>query len=285
MSNTVLVTGATGRIGGQVARELAAKGENVRAAVRDPERAAAMLPENVEVVRFDYGRPETFGAAFDGARHVLLIAPGGEPALAELLAPAVDAAAAAGVEHLVDISAMGVEFMEEFPLRVLERYIENSGVPYTIVRPNWYMQNFVSFLLPAIKQQGSIYLTAGNEKTSFIDTRDAAAVASVILTEPGHMGKAYNVTGPRALSYAEAAETLSKVSGRPIQYVDMPEDTMREALTAQGWPPGTIEFSLSMFRQVRNGHCAEVTSVLPDLLGRGAIDLEEFAREHVNAWK
>jgi uncharacterized protein YbjT (DUF2867 family) len=110
-------------------------------------------------------------------------------------------------------------------------------------------------------------------------------VASVMLTEPGHMGKAYSLTGPRSLSYSEAAEALSWAADRPIQYVDMSEDAMRDHLTGQGWPLTTIEFTLSMFREVRNNRCAEVTSVVPDILGRDAIDLEQFARENAHAWK
>ena len=285
MANRILITGATGNVGGTAARVLAVRGEQVRAAVRDPKRAAAALPHGIEIVPFDYSRPETFAAAFAGVQHALLVAPGGEPRLAELLAPAVDAAVEAGVEHLVVLSAMSMDHADGLPLNRLEKYVAQSGIPHTILRPNWYMQNFTAFLADAIRQQGAIFLPAAGTKTSFIDTRDVGEFAAVMLAEPGHMGKSYTLTGPRALSYAEAADILSKASGREIRYVDLSEDAIAQALGAQGWPPANIEFMLQMFRPVRQGEAAEVTSTVRDVLGKEPRDLRDFAREHAAVWQ
>ena len=285
MANKILVTGATGNVGGRVVHELAARGEDVRAAVRNLQKAAATLPQGVEVAAFDYEKPETFVGAFDGVNHVLLVAPGGEPRSAELLAPAVDAAAAAGVEHIVLLSAMGVDSNDALPLRVVEKRIEASGVPHTILRPNWYMQNLLTALLPSIKQQGAIYLTAADSKTSFIDARDVGDVAAVMLAEPGHMGKTYTLTGPQSLTYGEVADMVARASGRPVQYVALPEEAMRQALAGQGVPAANIDFMLNMFRPVRDGLCAEVTPTVRELTGRQPIGLEQFVRENASVWK
>lgn len=284
MANKILVTGATGKVGGRAISALAARGEHVRAAVRDPQRAAQALPRAVEVASFNYERPETFTQAFADVNHILLIAPPGEPRLAELLAPAVDAAAAAGVEHLVFISAMGVDANETLPLRQVERRIEASGIPHTILRPNWYMQNLLGFLAASIKQQGAIYLPAGDARTSFIDTRDVGDVAAVMLSEPGHMGKTYTLTGPQSLTYDEVAAAIAQASGRPVQYVAVPEEMMREELSGQGWPGATIDFMLNMYRPVREGRCAAVTSAVADITGRPPIRLEQFVRENASVW-
>ena len=285
MANRILVTGATGNVGGTAARALAARGEQVRAAVRDPKKAAATLPNGVEIVPFDYNRPETFAPAFAGVQHVLLVAPGGEPRLAELLAPAVDAAAEAGIEHLVLLSAMSMDHADGLPLNRLEKHVAQSGIPHTILHPNWYMQNFSAFLADPIRQQGAIFLPAGDTKTSFVDTRDVGEFAAVMLAEPGHMGKSYTLTGPRALTYAEAAAILSKAAGRDIYYVDVSEDGVTQALGAQGWPPANIEFMLQMFRPVRNGEAATVTAAVRDVLGRVPRDLTAFARENAAVWQ
>ena len=133
---------------------------------------------------------------------------------------------------------MSMDHEDGLPLNRLEQYVAQSGIPHTILRPNWYMQNFTAFLADGIRQQGAIFLPAGDTKTSFIHTDDVGDFAALILAEPGHMGNSYTLTGPRALTYAEAADVLSRASGRPIHYVDLSEDQVRQALGQQGWPAG-----------------------------------------------
>jgi uncharacterized protein YbjT (DUF2867 family) len=148
------------------------------------------------------------------------------------------------------------------------------------------MQNFnPGFLLPTIQEKGAIYLPTADAKSSFIDTRDIAAVAAVALTEDGHQGKEYTLTGAHALSYTEAAEIIAHVTGRKISYIAISDDDAREAMKSAGWPPEQVEFMIGLFNFVRQGWTASISPAVSSVLGREPIAFEQFARENADAWK
>ncbi|MCU0504022.1 MAG: SDR family oxidoreductase [Anaerolineae bacterium] len=288
MSKSVLVTGATGKTGSEVVKGLIARGETVKAGAHTPEKAREMFGAHagVQVVPLDFGRPETFDAALAAVDRIWLLAVTGDTAPDQALMPFVDRAKAAGVRHIVYMTARGVEMDETNPLRQVEHYIEKSGIGYTFLRPSWFMQNFSSgFIAPMITGMGGIYLPAADAKTSFIDARDIAAVGIAALTEPGHHGKAYALTSGQAWTYGEAAEILSRAAGKPIRYVALSDEDFRNSLTSQGWKPEQVAMFSNLFSGVRQGWAAAVSPDVAHVLGRPQITLEQFAQDHAAVWR
>ena len=285
MPAKTLVIGATGRVGAELARLLVEKEEAVRAATRTPASAAAKLPRAAEVSGFDFDKPETFAPALKGISKVFLMARPGDNHADKAAIPLIDLARREGVRLIVNLTAMGVEKDDTFTLRILEKYIEVSGIPYVHLRPNWFMQNFDSGPMHAdIRATGALHLPAADAKLSFIDTRDIAAVALAALTDPRHAGKAYTLTGGKALDYYEAVAILSRVSGKTITYVPMSEEAACAALNKAGVPADLIERWKNFYRIVRQGLCAPVIPDTESILGRPPITFEQYARDHAAAW-
>ncbi|MEZ5365445.1 MAG: NAD(P)H-binding protein [Bryobacterales bacterium] len=204
-----LVIGSTGNVGGAVVRELVEAGLPVRAATRNPSAMNGM--KGVETVLFDFESPETFAPALDGVDRVFTIGP---PVASpeSVLTPFLEQAAKRG-RKVVLMTAMGVEHDEDEPLRRCERVLEKTGAPYVILRPNWFLDNFHTSWLEPIRAAGVLPLPAGDARTSFIDTRDIAACAQVALEQNRFDGCAFTLTGPEALTYAEAARLSPRLPG------------------------------------------------------------------------
>jgi len=199
MSKPVLVTGATGTIGRDVARQLSAEGVAVRAGVRNQAKARTQFRADIALVPLDFENEKTFSEALEGVEKVFLLPPL-LPNQLEVMNTFVDAAKRAGVRHIVKLSAIGIDD-EAQPTAIKrhdssERYIRESGVAFTFLRPNSFMQNFIIYFPP---RNGAIYLPWGNGTATFVDTRDIASVAAKALTSDGHEGKIYTLTGPATL--------------------------------------------------------------------------------------
>ncbi|MCB9100266.1 MAG: SDR family oxidoreductase [Anaerolineales bacterium] len=285
MSYKILVLGATGNVGSSIVEFLAQKGEQVKAATRHP--ADYPPTDNVEPVAFDFDRPETYAPALAGVDRVFALTKTADIQADKTLIPLIDQAKAAGVTHIVLMTAIGVDQApEDVPIRRLELHLINSGIDYTILRPNWFMQNFSpGFLLPMIQQGGTFYLAAADSKTSFIDTRDIAAVAATALTEAGHAGQEYALTGSEAYSYSEAAVILSEAANREINYVAIDDGAFREALASAGWRPEQVGFFADLFYIVRQGWVAPVSPAVGEILGREPISLQQYAFDYAETWK
>ena len=199
----------------------------------------------------------------------------------------VDRAKKAGVKRIVKLSALGTEMEPGIQLgrlhRAIERHLEASGIDSTILRPNNFMQNFLSYNMP--DAEGVIYLPWGNAACSFIDARDIARVAAVALTEAGHAGKGYTLTGPAALNISEAAATLSRVTGRKISYVDVPEAAARGAMLGLGMPEWMVDGMMELHAVDKAGHAALVDGEVARITGMPARSFEEFARENAARWR
>ncbi|MCB1019932.1 MAG: NAD(P)H-binding protein [Bryobacterales bacterium] len=276
-----LVIGSTGNVGGAVVRELVEAGLSVRAATRNPSAMNGM--QGVETVLFDFEAPETYAPALDGVDRVFAIGP---PVASpeSVLAPFLEQAAE-GARKVVLMTAMGVEYDEEGPLRRCERVLERSGAPYVILRPNWFLDNFHSSWLDPIRSAGVLPLPAGDARTSFIDTRDIAACARVALEQDRFDGRAFTLTGPEALSYAQAAAALSEASGRAIRYAPVDDETFIASMTQAGEPRDLARYLAGLFAVVRAGGTAEVSPAVEEITGRRGFTIAQYARDHADAWQ
>lgn len=284
MSDAIFVIGATGNVGGPLTRQLTKqKGERVRAATRAPE--GHDLPGGAEAVRFDMAGPETHAPALGDAERVFMMAPPVMEASSQLI-PFLDTAEQAGVRHVVLMTAMGVEHApDEVPMRAAELHLQKSSMDATILRPNWFTQNFVNYWGGMIQHDGVMRLPAADAKTSFIDTRDIAAVAAAALTEAGHVGHEYTLTGPEALTYHEAAAILSEAAGREIRYEPVSDEEAHRILTEAGLGNDYAEMLIGLFQSVKAGNAAPVTPDVEKATGKPPRSVEAFAREHAEAWQ
>jgi uncharacterized protein YbjT (DUF2867 family) len=191
------------------------------------------------------------------------------------------------VRHLVKISGVLAsrptfnQFAEAHA--AIEKKLVTSGIPATILRPNWFMENFLGSA-ESVAKEGAIYGAAGDSKVAFVDGRDIAAVAVVALTEEGHAGKTYVVTGPEPLTFAEAAGRIGTGIGRNVAFMDMSEEAFESALSGAGLPDAFVYLFAQGFRAARAGIFAEVTGTVEELTGRPPRTLEEFAHDHAGTF-
>jgi uncharacterized protein YbjT (DUF2867 family) len=283
MKNTLLVTGATGNLGREVVRALLSAGYSIKAGSRDVRKIKPT--KNLEAVKLDYTDAGTFSAALDGATGVFLVAPPMDPEAPTKLIPFIEKAKETGVTHIVFNSALGVDQNEQAPLRVVEHVVMDSGVSYTILRPNFFMENFsTGFIAPMIKHQNGIFLAAGDGKTSFISTKDIAEVAMKAFSE-AHYGKEYNLTGPKALDHTQAAKIISAASGKIVIYHALPEEAMLQGAREQGMPEGAVQYMSILYAAVRAGYMAVVTDDAENVTGHRPIGFEDFVKDNIACWQ
>jgi uncharacterized protein YbjT (DUF2867 family) len=284
----ILVTGATGTIGSELVRLLVDRGEPVRALVRDPARAASVLPDRVQLFRGDLTDPASIDEAVLGSSKLFLLGPPDER-LVELEANVIDAARrACCVEHVVKLSAIHAD--PASPARFCawhgqsEQHVRDANLPHTFLRPNFFMQNTLG-LAAGIREHGTIYQPSGGARGSYVDARDVAAVAAAALTRRGHAGQTYTLTGPEALSYADIAAILSRVAGKPVRFVDVPRDTAKPALVSTGMPEWLAEGVLELMDLMRAGKMDAVTDDVERVTGAKPRTYEQFARDHAAVFR
>jgi uncharacterized protein YbjT (DUF2867 family) len=287
MATTILVTGATGTIGSQVVSALEGRNDvTVRAAVRSAAKAESLKGGNVTPVDFEYNKPELLQKAVAGVDRLFLVTPFAQDQV-DLGARLIDAAKVAGVKHIVKLSALGCDMEPGIQLgrwhRTIERYILGSGLKYTFLRPNNFMENFIGYYPPG--KDGNIYLPWGQGACSFIAGSDIAAVAAAALTTSGHENKAYDLTGPEAFTIAQAAATIGEVSGRKVNYVDVPEAAAHKAMSDMGMPGGMVDAMMELHGIDKAGYAGQVTDTVQKVTGRAPMSFAQFARQHAAAWK
>jgi uncharacterized protein YbjT (DUF2867 family) len=253
----LLVLGATGSTGRRVTRLLREREVAVRPASRHGE------------VAFDWADPQTWGPALEGVTGIYVMAPDGVPVEPDFIEQAVET----GVRRLVLLSTMHAEEIDD-RLFAAELLVQESGVEWTVVRANWFNQNFdEGFFAPAI-QAGELILPLGDVRHSFVDAEDIAAVAVEALTGTGHIGQIYDVTGPEALTFAEAVAHISEAAGRPIHYRGTPDD-YRQASSA---PPEQVEAEIAYFATQLSLGDSHPTRTVEAITGRPPISFPTYAR-------
>lgn len=279
----ILVTGAGGTVGREVARRLAGR-VPARLALRDPGRAIPGA-EGLDTVRFDFRDPSGFASALRGVRRVFLLRP---PQLARPrrdFGPFVAAMREAGVEGVAFLSVRGAESNPLLPHRGIERLLEGSGLAWTHLRPNDFMQNFATVHRADIRDRGEIWAPARAGRTSFVDVRDVAEAAVRVLTEPGHERRAYTLTGGEALDLWEAAEVFSEVLERRVVYRNPGVLAFLRHVRATGRPVSLGLVMTGVYTIARLGLAAGVSPDLDGLIGRSPTGLRRFVEDHATVWQ
>jgi uncharacterized protein YbjT (DUF2867 family) len=280
--NVILITTA-GKVGAEAARLLAAQGEPVRVLVRRPEKVAALSRAGVEVVEGDLTAPESIDAAMRGVSSVILVS----LAIPDQELNVVDRAVRAGVDHVVKITSKASADSPVARRRgqaEIEAGLIASGLGYTLLRNNVYMQNFL-VLAPAIANAGSFGANTGDGRAALIDSRDVAAVAAAIATNPApHRGRTHWLTGPESLSYADAAAILSKVLGRPIGFHPLTDEEQTQAMIGAGVPEHIAQMNTQALALLAEGDSDWITEDVPTILGRPARSFEQFVADHAQAF-
>ena len=283
----ILITGASGNAGGAVLREVLKIGSGARAMYRSKEDSAK-VPQGATAVIADFAAQQSLSRALEGIDTVYLVcSPVRE--LVELESNMIDASHKAGVKHIVLNSALGAgDFAKSFPSwhRKVEDKLKGSGMDFTILRPNGFMQNLISYFAPSIRAEGAFYQSTGSAKVSHIDLRDIAVAAAKILSSPAHhSGKIYELNGPEALSYAEIAEEISKATGRKVQYVDISANAQRKALLEMGMSDFLVTALLELQEYYASGKASKVDGTLESLIHRAPTTMDEFLKEFAEQFR
>lgn len=269
----ILVTGASGNTGAELMKLLLASGFDAEPAGR-----------NHPARNLDFSDASTYKNSFAGIDRVFLVRPPAISDVKKFMFPAIDAAIDAGVKHFVFLSLQGADKNSVVPHRKLEDYLKTKKAAWTFIRPSFFMQNMSTTHLKEIRDRDEIYVPAGNGKTNFVDVRDVAYAAFKALTEPGHENKAYEITGPAALTYYELAEVISSVLGRKITYKKPSAPAFFFRKLKEGNPPDyalvtTILYSVSAF-----GMAAGTSDEFTKLTGRRPITFQKFAEDFKSSW-
>ena len=282
----LLVTGSTGTTGMEVLKALKARDVVARALVRDVTKAHHLRDLGFEPVTGDLGDPRTLGPAFEGVEKAYLVSPMG-PMQSEFEQAFLETAMQAGVKHVVKLSVIGAS--PEAPQRFarthakVEQALKESGMAWTLLRPTGFMQNTLSWGARVL--DGTFYSPVPDAAFSIVDARDVAEVAAVALTEEGHAGKAYGLSGPEAVSYRDQAKRVFAAAGREIAVEEIPVEALKRELVRAGVPPWNAEGLSEQFELYAGGGAQMVTSGVKDALGRDPRTIDEFAKDHVDAFK
>jgi uncharacterized protein YbjT (DUF2867 family) len=282
MIDTILVTGATGNVGSQVVKQLSSVSGIVRAAVQSKNRADDIKNTKAELVEMNFNKSETIEAAFKGIQKLFLLTPF-VPDMVEMSKNLIREAKKANVNHIVKQSAFGSDLEDGITMnklhRKVEEAIESSGINYTFLRPMSFMQNYLG-LSNSIKSQGVFYAPLIDSRTSFVDVRDIAAVAVEALTKSGHENKAYDITGPEAVSNYDIANILSKTTGRKITYINISDDDARKGMKENGMREWTINALMELYNLQKAGKATHVSLDVERATNRKPISFEQFAKDY-----
>ncbi|GAA4546618.1 SDR family oxidoreductase [Amycolatopsis samaneae] len=277
----ILVTGATGTVGSEAVRLLAAQHHPTRALVRDPSRATG---NGVEIVTGDFDRPDTLDAAMRDADTVLLIS----PAVPAQEIAVIDSAARRGVTHIVKITNNKASADSPVDRRRdharVEAHLKSSGLGYTLLAPNLYLQNLLAFA-PSIKQTRGFTMSAGDGKAGMIDTRDVAAAAAAIAVKPtDHAGRTYLLTGPELITYTDVAKELSDALGHEVEYRRISPDEHRQAMIRAGVPEAVATSNAQVFGLIAEGDAAWLSDDVASITGAPPRSLRTFIADHSAAF-
>lgn len=287
MSKPIFVVGGTGTVGSALVRDLVRRGCRVHALARSPGAAGALRAVGVEAVLGDLDNPANLRAELEGIERAFLLTAPRINQVAQQTA-FLDAARDAGVRHVVKLSVVGAS--ADSPLRLgrdhraIESHLEASGMTWTHLRAQSFMQNLLASAA-VIANQGALYAPAGDGQWPLVDARDVAAVAAAVLTGDGHGHQALEITGPEAITHHQMAEALGAAIGRPVRYVDVPPETARAGMLAAGLPDWLVDDLVTIAQSVARGHGGEPTDTVRRLTGREATSFVRWARDYADLFR
>ncbi len=277
--DTILVVGASGTVGSEIVQQLRAQGYTVRATT------SKAVQNTNELVHLNMATGEGIKAAFENVDKAFLLSPPGFADQYAMLSPLVQEAKRRGLKKVVLMTAKGANADASSPFRRVEIELENSGLNYNIIRPNWFMQNFHTFWIHGIQTQKKILLPAGKAKTSFIDARDISAVAAKLLVSDEFNNQAFDLTGAQSVDHDYVAAEISKVTGQAIAYQEITSDEFGAGLLTAGLPKDYAAFLVLIMGFLREGYSADITDSVKKITGREPITVAQYAQNYKNSWK
>lgn len=282
MENKILVTGATGNIGSEIVKQLKAKNANFVAATSNGESI-----NGVETVKFNFADSDSLKNAFQDITTLFLLLPSHPEAL-EWGKNAIDIAKEMGVKHIVRSSGMFAnaesDLLIENLLGSVDKYLQGSGMNYTITAPSSFMQNFSTQMVNDYKS-GMIYQAAGDVKISWVDTRDIATVnVETLLNPEKYLSQTLTITGSESLNYEEAINQMNAILGKEVKYFAIPNEAAAKAMADMQFPQFIIDLLISLNNSIKQGNFVETTNTVEEILGRKAIIFKQFVNDYKNVW-
>lgn len=279
----VLVVGATGKVGSEIAKNLISQGYFVRGTTKD-KKLLNLKEKNFEYVYLDLETMEGLKEAFQDTDRAFFLSPAGYLDQYKLLSPLIREAKNKNLEKVVLMSVMGVNLIESSPLRRAEVELENSGLNYNIIRPNWFMQNFNTFWIQGIIELNKILLPAGDAKVSFIDSRDISDVATKLLTSNIHNNKAFDLTGPESITHDTVANYISSITNKKVFYQNISSSEFKKDLLNAELSEHYADFLVTIMGFLREGFNSKVTDSVSNILGRSAISISKYVNDYKKYW-
>lgn len=282
----ILITGATGNIAGVTIHHLASSGTNIRALVHNKSKAEQLKQMKFEIVYGDFGKPQTLGAAFKGVDKVLLITPVSLDA-ARFASNAIAAAKQSGTPHIFYISSNVPVPVNESEVgrqrTAIEAELMDSGLPYTIIRPTFFMQNTM-MAAQTVASDGTVYLPFSEGQLPMLDIRDVGEVTAKLLMSAGHDGKTYTLTGPASISLNDVASVLSSTLGKNVAYVNVPFEASKQAMMGMGMPDWMADMYNELFKNFGSNGANFVTDDVETIKGSPAIPYSQFVQDFATAF-
>ncbi len=276
----VLIIGSGGNIGTPLVQALVDRSLVPTLAVRNTQKAEDKWGNKVTTTQFDFEDPTTFTSALEGQEAVFFIAGHSNPvpSVQQFLTVAKEA----GVKRIVFSSGRTTGDVPGKPLNDVEKLVRTWDRQWTILRPGWFMQNFVNWLGGTIRAENKLFLPAGNAKTAFIDVRDIADVAATCLLEEGHHGQLYNLTSDEALSHTEVCALISQASGKLVTYVPQERASFISTMLEKGWTEAAANYTADLYKYVISGKEEEISDDVAKVLGKTPRRFQAFAQEHAD---
>lgn len=273
----ILIIGASGTVGSEVVNLLRNNGHDV---LESTSRSVTKEHQ----IQLDLVTGEGVKKAFDLSDRVFLISPPGYADQYAILSPLIQEAKRQGLKKVVLMTAMGANADESSPFRRAELELENSGLQYNIVRPNWFLQNFNTFWLKEINEQRKILLPTGDAKVSFIDARDISEVVAKLIVDDNYSNKAFDLTGKEALDHQQVAKVISSEINEDIIYEDIDPSLLREMLLNAHLPKDYVDFLLTILGFLKEGYNERVTQEVKNILGREPRDISDYVKDYKEVW-
>ena len=283
----ILVTGATGTTGRRVAKRLSKWGYRFSALVSDPDKASNLKSPKVELIKGEFEKPDSLKRAMDGIEHAFLLPPESKDQV-KLERNFIDAARESGVRYVVKYSSIGAD--PDSPCELLkwhgesEQYLMQSGLRYAIIRPNIFMQNFVTFYGDSIREDREFRLPFKDAKCGWVDVRDVGRLIAKILTENGRTGSVFTITGPESLSCEDVAEIFSDALGKKVKYTPIKPKEFRKEMIDSGVSERMAEAYTELYKLIGDGLCDVVTDTFYERTEKQPRTFDEFVDDNLSTF-